>query len=818
MQEPQEPIVTSRCQSYTTIKALQFRAGRMTDLTPPKSKRLSKPPNLDPLLLQMLERSSDMVVITEAVPKKPGPGIVYVNPAFTSISGYTADEVLGQSPRLLQGPDTDRKMLDDIRNALERHSPIRRTVLNYAKNGRPYWLDLSIFPLTDARGIVTHFGSLQRDVTAQETETKALAENHEAMAALMAALPDVVAVVDKDDRYTVMQIPPHMNHVYHAPPVIGRTEEEIVGPVAAASSRRMRAQAQATGKIVTRRHTFRGQDGSTRDVESRISPLADGACMFISRDVTDQVQAEEALRVSEQRFRDLVEGSILGVLIHRRTKVLFANDTWRAMVGLPPGAAADDLRDVGGKPLESPSWKAPHEDLLAGRIDVFRGTFKVSGLGDTMTWVSALARRVMWDGEPASQVTLVDITREVTAKQALARAEQRLRDAIEAIPDGFILFGPDRRLIITNQAYLDMLLPEGRKILKPGRHLEDITRDMAYAGVLKDLDTDEEKEAWIASVLERFETPGSTAEYVSNDGHHTLVKEQRTTDGCVVGIRTDVTAIKNNEAKLRAAKEQAERTAEMLRETAANLEEARARAEEASATKTRFLAHMSHELRTPMNAIIGFADAMKMGIHGPIGNAAYEEYVQHILDGGAHLLSLINDVLDMARLESGGITLHPAWLKTRVVLDAAFTLVPRNDNASTIDVLVDPEAAHVWADERALKQILVNLIGNAIRHAQSEKPITVWVSATAEGTTIVVRDHGVGISARNIEKRMEPFALAPGYVADSTRGTGLGLPLVHGLAAQHGGHFSIISSPGDGTTATVWLPISEDAGPRPATS
>lgn len=239
------------------------------------------------------------------------------------------------------------------------------------------------------------------------------------------------------------------------------------------------------------------------------------------------------------------------------------------------------------------------------------------------------------------------------------------------------------------------------------------------------------------------------------------------------------------------------------------LGEAKGAAEKASRVKSEFLAHMSHELRTPLNAIIGFAEVMRLELLGPLGRARYREYIGDIHQSGQHLLSLIDDVLDMSRIEAGRFELHEETVDLAAMGNEALALVRPIAERSGVSLVVNEASlqALLHADERAVKQMLVNLLANAIKYTPSAGTVQLGARLNAEGELVLtVADTGVGMSPREIEDSVVPFVQVDSRLARRTPGSGLGLPITKRLIEMHGGRLVLESAPDRGTTATLYFP------------
>ena len=244
---------------------------------------------------------------------------------------------------------------------------------------------------------------------------------------------------------------------------------------------------------------------------------------------------------------------------------------------------------------------------------------------------------------------------------------------------------------------------------------------------------------------------------------------------------------------------------------------AKEKAEAASRAKSEFLANMSHELRTPLNAIIGFADIIKTRLFGP-NSERYPEYAADIANSANHLLALITDILNLAKLEAGKFQLQEQEVDLSYTVDACVHLLETQAREGNIQMSVslDPEALLVKADERRLRQILINLLSNAVKFTSDGGQVRVTSARRNGGLSISVTDTGCGIAAEDIPKALAPFGQVESKVRRKNEGTGLGLPLAKQLVELHGGLMTIDSELNVGTTVTILLPASRmiAAAPR----
>ncbi|HEY3147986.1 MAG TPA: ATP-binding protein, partial [Dongiaceae bacterium] len=348
-----------------------------------------------------------------------------------------------------------------------------------------------------------------------------------------------------------------------------------------------------------------------------------------------------------------------------------------------------------------------------------------------------------------------------------------------------------------------------------GRTFEEIMRPFAHDDFTA-VEAAGDPEAWLAWRTEQHRNPPDEPLVIQwTNGRWFSVLERRTADGGRVGLWTEITEQKRREFDLEVSRQQLERQAAELITLAESLDAARAdavkakrEAERANMVKSHFLASMSHELRTPLNAIIGFSDVMKTEVFGPVSPPRYAEYVRMISDSGTHLLSLINDVLDLSKVEAGRMTLAIESLSTADIYGQALGLTQPLATQRSVKLTgrLNGERGVLHGDERAVKQILLNLISNAIKFTEPEGTVQLEITDNAEGAVLRVADTGVGMDETDLVKALEPYGQINSTVTRKSNGTGLGLPLAKRLAELHGGRLSLVSTKGVGTTVTVTLP------------
>ncbi|MGH6960896.1 MAG: sensor histidine kinase [Dongiaceae bacterium] len=256
------------------------------------------------------------------------------------------------------------------------------------------------------------------------------------------------------------------------------------------------------------------------------------------------------------------------------------------------------------------------------------------------------------------------------------------------------------------------------------------------------------------------------------------------------------------EAALRIGKEQAEQAAKVA-------QSARETAEAANRAKSDFLANMSHELRTPLNAIIGFSDIMKGEMLGPVSNVKYVEYIGDINNSATHLLSVINDILDLSKIEVGNVELREETVDLDAIIRACLAIIAEraHNGGLTLHYETPPGLPRLWSDARRIKQILINLLSNAVKFTPQGGSIFADVRIEPDGRlSLVITDTGIGIRREDLDTVMAPFGQADTGLDRKYEGTGLGLPLTKAFAELHGGALRLESELGAGTKAIVTFP------------
>ena len=553
-------------------------------------------------------------------------------------------------------------------------------------------------------------------------------------------------------------------------------------------------------------------DSLLTDLFAALAPLVIGCglALLLVIQIRKSETAQRSFAESERRFRMAVEAARCGIwewdLDEDR---VFMSDISGAILGWGGGGTApgDEVIERIAPETRDRVRQALEAARTYGAFDV---SFRVPNENGKSIWIDA---RGQTSGEAGARGyrrilgVMLDVTEERVTQARAQAAEVRLRDAINSVSEAFVLWDRSGRLLMCNQAFRAFFsLDVG--LVKPGAAYDAVTRYMRLT---------------IKREHSAPEAGRAVREAEMDNGRWLQISERRTAEGGMVMTAADITAIKSqdearraNEAKLQEAVDSLEQSQAQLAELARKYEAEKIRAEGANTAKSEFLANMSHELRTPLNAINGFSEIMVGEMFGPLGDRRYKEYAGDILSSGQHLLALINDILDMSKIEAGKMNLSFEPLNLEDVVEDAVRLVRNRAESSGLGLDVDlNDLPEFDADYRAIKQVLLNLLSNALKFT----PHGGRVSVTAEvrrhiggdRMRIDVKDTGIGISPEDLARLARPFEQIESQHSKTQQGTGLGLALTKALVELHGGELTLASTLGEGTTVSVTLPMRQGA-------
>ncbi len=451
------------------------------------------------------------------------------------------------------------------------------------------------------------------------------------------------------------------------------------------------------------------------------------------------------------------------------------------------------------------------DQLISSKINHIDQTFRMQHTSGHWIWLRVRCELSRGAGDGGLHLIgiAVDITEQKSLAERTVEADLRLRDAIETIPEAFVLWDAEDRLVLCNSHFQRLhKLPDSA--IAPGTSYETIIEVGSMPEVRNRL-----QETGLPA-------PGArTFEAQIEDGSWLHISERRTKDGGYVSVGTDITRIKEHEQKLvdndfrlratvidlKRSQTTLEQQALELADLAQKYSEEKNRAEEANQTKSKFLANMSHELRTPLNAIIGFSEIMGSGMFGNLGSEKYQEYCSDILTSGYYLLDVINDILDMSKIEAGRMKLDMESLDLSTALAESLRFVSGRADDKNLTLHADIEGdIPVVADRRAVKQILVNLLSNAVKFTPDGGKIIVRSRMLNNSIVLMIADTGIGISPQSLLRLGRPFEQVESQLTKTYHGSGLGLAIARSLTNLHGGTMRLRSTLGTGTVVCLKLP------------
>jgi len=509
--------------------------------------------------------------------------------------------------------------------------------------------------------------------------------------------------------------------------------------------------------------------------------------------VRKQLSSDE---ISRQRYRAAIDGSRGGVWeIDFENNTAYLSQSLAKLFGMPEKEATltfPQFLDLFTQADREKLYNTIRRSHVSGEFDLELGAAHLP------IFIACRGRPSVRGSDQAKVVigVALDITEMRGTQARLQAAEARLFDALRSMNDSFVIWDQMGRLVLWNNKFEDFFG------FQPG----NLEQGMEYAIVEYHANFNIENTYDISD--------GSGQEIELKDGRWVRYLETTTFDGSRVSIGTEVTTIRSREKQLQTNQDALERTINILRksqvrivELAENYEQEKIRAEDANQSKSEFLANMSHELRTPLNAINGFSDIMKKELFGPLGDPRYKEYVNDILFSGQHLLSLINDILDMSKIEAGKMNLNTEAMNINDIIQQVVRIVRGRADENRLKLIYrQTDVPEIEADPRAVKQILLNLTTNAIKFTPEGGAVNITVEPKSAGLIIHVKDTGIGISQEDIARLAQPFEQIDSQHSRQHEGTGLGLALSKSLVQLHGGNFKISSAVGEGTTVTFTLP------------
>ncbi|WP_299373474.1 PAS domain-containing sensor histidine kinase [uncultured Kiloniella sp.] len=385
-----------------------------------------------------------------------------------------------------------------------------------------------------------------------------------------------------------------------------------------------------------------------------------------------------------------------------------------------------------------------------------------------------------------------DITEEIKVKNSAVSSRKMLVDALEAMSEGFVLYDPNGLLVICNSKFKEFYgySDDEAKQGVVGYELGKLDIERGTVIVIEGSEDD-----YMNRRADLAKGPPKATVVKLKDDRYLLLSDRVTEDGYIVSIQKDITDIKEAEFALMRARDEAHI---------------------ANNTKSEFLAHMSHELRTPLNSILGFTQVMRDELLGDLGHPRYREYINDVHHSGEHLLNLINDVLDISKVESGKFELNEDVLDLKDTISACMQIIRGRTDAAAlnIEVTAPKEKVYFRGDERIMRQILLNLLTNAVKFTPNDGKVLLDLKKNSDHSIkLIISDTGCGIEENDIPVVLAPFGQARINARTAHEGTGLGLSLSKMLTELHDGTLGLTSKVGKGTQITLDFPVERYVDP-----
>jgi PAS domain S-box-containing protein len=736
------------------------------------------------------------------------------NKRYAESFGVSPAEILGRDDHALYPPELAEKYrADDLRvmaaGQVEAYDEPHR------EQGRETLVHTVKTPIHDASGRVVGICGIFWEVSEQRELERRLSHSEAKLRAIYDRAQEGILVIGLDGPRLLMANPACCQMLGHEPAaLLGLDPSELLPPSERARVAKLVERLGRGDHSLVQELAFRRGNGELfyADVSPSLLTLAEGPCLLaVLRDVTDRRLAREQLARSEAM---LAEAQALVHLGNWNVDLQTGLSTWSdeeyRLFGFAPGSVQPSraLFQQLVHPEDFERVEALIDQALAqGRDSPYRAEFRIRRPDGERVLEEVGEVKFDAAGRPLRMFgTTLDVTERRRTERALAESEQRFRMQIELAPEAIMMFDIDAgRYVEVNENALRLFgLPRAElmncspAVLSPTLQPDGRPSfDAAMAWMLQTLDGGQPVFEW----LHRHASGRDVACEVR------LVRMPATGQRLIRGSITDITARKQAEFKLKQLNEELEqrvqqRTAELLR--------AKQEAERANAAKSDFLSRMSHELRTPLNAILGFGQLMALQSREPAGN----DYLGEIIKAGEHLLALINEVLDLSRIESGKFTVAREAVAVAPLLAACLGLLHPQAQARGIRLAVETGEQLVWADAMRLKQVLLNLLSNAIKYNRQDGQLRVGSRLVEDrhGTRLrlTVADQGPGLSLAQRQRLFVPFERLDADRA-AVEGTGIGLAIAKRLVELMEGRIGVDSQPGQGCEFWIELPLAPAA-------
>ncbi|MGD8880573.1 MAG: PAS domain S-box protein [Desulfobacterales bacterium] len=752
------------------------------------------------------ERTAELKKLSEAIKQSPASVVItdkkgnieYVNAAFCEITGYSAEEAIGQNPRILKSGGLSAEYYQNLWQTILSGKIWKGDFINKKKNGQDYWESASISPIKNDSDEITHFVAVKQDITERKEVERKLKESEERHRMLLERLPESVVVYDMEGKTIYVNPAFEKTFGWSREEVLGKKIDFVPPELEAetkAAIQKMLKASRETLFFETRRLT---KSGDCLDVQLNTAPFYDPngdkvGNIVILNDITERKRAEVAIKNSEQRLSQII--NFLPdptFVVDNKGTVL----TWNQAMEKLTGVKAAEMVGKGNFEYALPfygerrpilidlvkNWDAKYEQKYLSVTRDEKNLISESyhpSLGGKELYLHATAG-LIYDasGEVAGAIeSLRDITEKKKADDIIRESEERLSNILKTTNEGFWLIDTDDITLDVNDAMCEILQRPREEIV--GQSINDFLDD---------------KNIKIVREQEKIRGEGQKGLYEIS-----LSRADGTIVPCLVnaaplldangekigsfGMFTDITERKHMEDELIDAKQIAD---------------------EANKAKSDFLANMSHEIRTPMNAVIGMTHlALKTEL-----TAKQKDYLHKIQSSANSLLGIINDILDFSKIEAGKLDMESVDFNLDDVLDNLGNLVSvkaqEKEDLEVLFATAQNVPRFLVGDPLRLGQILINLSNNAVKFTDSGEIVvsTKLVEKSKDRITLKfsVSDTGIGLTEEQTSRMFQSFSQADTSTTRKYGGTGLGLAISKKLANMMGGEIWVNSAPGQGST------------------
>jgi PAS domain S-box-containing protein len=709
-------------------------------------------------LATAVEQTDDSIVITDT-----NGNIQYVNPAFEQTTGYSSNEVLGKTPRILRSGESTREFYKNLWKTISSGERWKGRFTNRKKDGSLFEEDATISPVRDLGGKIVNYVAVKRDVT----ERRKMEREVTMLAHAVRSIRDTISITDTNDDIIFVNEAFVQTYGYEREELIGRNIRQIARPPNVAANSAMPSPLHISvnrweGELINRR-----KDGTEFPVQLSASPILDEAgrtiaLMGVAQDITERKRAEQAIRESEMRYKTLFNAASDSIMIldtrgDRLGQIVAANLAAAEITGY----TVEELQKLNLSDLRTPLQAMSVRKDIGRVLNGEKVTLEITRCRkDGTTFPVEVNQSILALGEKRY---VLDFARDVTQRKESEREVAMLAQAIRSINEGVVVSDPDGNIIFVNAAVVDMLGYQSDELIgKNVTMFQSIRKPSESVG---DVVMSAKANLWEGELMGRRKDGTEFPIYLSAAN----ITDENGQCTALIGVFQDITDRKHYIEELQNAKEAAEA---------------------ASLAKSEFLANMSHEIRTPMNGIVGMTE---LALDTEL-TSEQREYLKLVKLSSDSLLRVINDILDFSKIEAGKLELDRDEFSLQDNVDEVMKGLGVRADQKGLELayyLRPGVPDRVVGDAGRLRQILVNLVGNALKFTErGEVVVRIDLESRTDDQVVLhfcVRDTGIGVPIEKQALIFDSFTQADGSTTRRYGGTGLGLAISTQLvSAMHG--------------------------------